>query len=75
MNPEFDTVPDDGLLDLVRMAMSMPGKLTAKDRALLESVVAEFEFRDELRAKERRQITYQRRKHVNTLKRLREGSL
>jgi hypothetical protein len=45
-NNPLATIPDDGLLDLVRLIISMPGELTQSQRLELEMIAQEFERRE-----------------------------
>lgn len=44
--PDLTSIPETGLLDMVRLIIGRPGPLTKQDRAELEAINREFERRD-----------------------------
>ncbi len=52
---DITKIPDDGLLDLVRLILSRPGDLTAFDRTELDQINREFRRREPGEQARRRQ--------------------
>jgi len=55
-------IPELGLLDMVRLILSVPGPLTDRHRQELQAINSELERRDQIEARQARREQYQVRR-------------